>query len=500
MRAILFAALLALTSSLACNAIPKGAVTKTAPVVQTISPTVAPAGTSQVMLSVSGKNFKPTAKVLWNGRRLLSYTTSDGLIRAAITKTQLNTPGTIQVVVQNPSGEESEPVSFTVAPSEIAPNTNSSTGSTTTTTPSSPLVITTASLSPAVVGTSYTATMSATGGVPAYSWSLESGFFPTGMMLSPSGVVSGLPSQPGTFSFTVRVSDAASSAQSATKAFSMTVTAATAPLAITTSSVASGTTGKAYSATVAASGGTMPYGFSMASGTLPTGVSLASNGTIAGTPTQSGSFSFTVRATDAASPAQSATKTFGMTVAAAPVPLVITSTSVPDTKVGSAYSATMAASGGTTPYSFTLASGSLPAGLALATNGSISGTATASGVFNFTLQAKDSAGQNATKVFGMTVAAAPVPLVITSTSVPDTKVGSAYSATMAASGGTTPYSFTLASGSLPAGLALATNGSISGTATASGVFNFTLQAKDSAGQTATKAFGMTVAAAPVPLV
>jgi hypothetical protein len=314
MRAILFAALLTLTSSLACSAIPASkSEQKTAPVVQAISPTSASAGVSNITLSVTGQNFNKRANVLWNGKKLLSYMNADGSLNAAVPAVDLATIGTAEVVVENPTGTKSNPVLFTVT-APPSPTSNSSTSTTTTTTVSS-LVIATSSLPQGVVSSSYSAVLNASGGTPTYNWSLQAGTFPAGLLLSSTGQIYGIPTQTGTFNFTIRVSDSSSPTNTASKDLSLTVVAAPAPLAITTSSLPSGMAGSVYSAVVTASGGTTPYSFSLASGALPTGLALGTNGTLAGTPTQSGTFSFSVRATDASS--QTATKALSLTIAAA---------------------------------------------------------------------------------------------------------------------------------------------------------------------------------------
>ncbi|MRR37547.1 c-type cytochrome, partial [bacterium] len=135
----------------------------------------------------------------------------------------------------------------------------------------------------------------------------------TGLSLSTSGVISGTPSAAGTFSFTVRVTDAAAAA--VTKSLSITVTTGTAPLSISTSSLPGGTAGTAYSQTLAASGGTAPYRWSY-SGSLPPGISVTSAGSVTGTPTTAGAYSFTVLVSDARS--ATATKALSVTIAAAP--------------------------------------------------------------------------------------------------------------------------------------------------------------------------------------
>src|SRR5207248_879631 len=93
---------------------------------------------------------------------------------------------------------------------------------------------------------------------------------------------------------------------------------------------------------------------------------------------------------------------------------------------------------------------------------------------------------------------APATLGITTASLPNGTIGAAYAATVAASGGTTPYTWSILSGALPDSLTIDTNsGAISGTPTATGTFNFTVQAADAsaATQTATKALSITIAPA-----
>jgi hypothetical protein len=169
----------------------------------------------------------------------------------------------------------------------------------------------------------------------------------------------------------------------------------------------------------------------------------------------------------------------------------ITTTSLPTGAQNAAYSATLAATSGTTPYTWSLASGSLPSGLALAAGtGVISGTPTGSGTSNFTVQVTDANSLTATKALSLTVNAPPT---ITTTSLPSGAQNSAYSATLAATGGTTPYTWSVASGSLPAGLMLAGGtGAISGTPTGSGTSNFTVQVTDANSMTATKSFSLTI--------
>lgn len=180
-----------------------------------------------------------------------------------------------------------------------------------------PLAISTASLPGASLGTAYSQTLAATGGKTPYTWARSSGTLPTGLSLSSSGVISGTPSASGTFSFTVRVTDAA--AASVTKSLSITVTTGTPALSITTSSLPGGQAGSAYSQTLAATGGSPPYTWSY-NGSLPPGITVTSGGVVSGTPTTAGNYSFTVLAVDTRS--ATATRALSVTIAApAPAPM-----------------------------------------------------------------------------------------------------------------------------------------------------------------------------------
>jgi len=98
---------------------------------------------------------------------------------------------------------------------------------------------------------------------------------------------------------------------------STTLTIQPAPITITMNSVPDGTVGTAYSATLAATGGTAPYSWSVTAGSLPAGLNLnASAGTITGTPTAAGTSSFTLRVSDSGSPVLSATISLSTTITA----------------------------------------------------------------------------------------------------------------------------------------------------------------------------------------
>ncbi len=266
------------------------------------------------------------------------------------------------------------------------------------------LSITTTTLPEGTTGSPYSATLVAAGGTTPYTWTVDSGTLPAGLILNPStGVISGTPTAVGTSNFTLKAMDSSGPPQSITKAVSIKVVA---PLTITSSSPRpDGVVGDAYSTTIAASGGTGPYAFTIDSGTLPAGLTLnGTTGVISGTPTAAGTPNFTIKVTDSSAPAKTATKTFSISIYD---PLVITTTTLPNGKVNTAYGpVAIAQTGGKSPLSWSISSGTLPAGLAInPTTGAISGTPTAAGASTFTVKAIDSSSpaQQDTQAFTLTV-------------------------------------------------------------------------------------------------
>jgi hypothetical protein len=336
-----------------------------------------------------------------------------------------------------------------------------------------PVTITQTSLPNGRVNAPYSVTLTATGGVAPYRWAVASGALPAGLTLDPnSGVLSGTPTQTVSMDLlTIRVSDSSTASQSFVATLALTVVGA-ANITITPAALPNGQVGVAYSQTLTATGGTAPYTWAV-SGTLPAGLSFStSTGAITGTPTASvnaAPLKFTV--TDTSNPVL--TQTANLTLTIVPANLVITTTSLPTGEVGAAYSATLAATGGTTPYSWSLTSGTLPAGLLLnAATGTITGTPTAATgapplTLTFTVTDAGSpplAPQTKSVNLTLTVISG---LTITTASLPNAQVNVPYSTTLAATGGTGPYTWSVAAGTLPAGLTLnAATGAITGTPTA----------------------------------
>lgn len=177
--------------------------------------------------------------------------------------------------------------------------------------------------------------------------------------------------------------------------------------------------------------------------------------------------------------------------------LSITTSSLPAGTVGTAYSQTLTATGGTTPYTWSRKSGTLPSGLTISTAGVISGKPTKTGTGTFTIQVKDKAAKTATRSLSITISAASA-LTVTTASLPAGSAGSSYSQTMTAANGTAPYTWSISGGSLPAGLSLAAaTGIISGIPVASGTNSVTFKVTDAAAKTASKTLSLTINAAPL---
>jgi len=333
--------------------------------------------------------------------------------------------------------------------------------------------------------TVYNNTLTESGGTAPYTWSVSSGGLPSGVTLNASGTLSGTPTATGTFSFTVKVTDA--NGQSATQATSLTVNAG---VSATFAAPPAAGVNAAYSYPLTATGGTAPYTWSVNAGSLPAGITLSSAGVLAGTPTATGSSTFTVNVID--QNGGIATTSITLVVTTSPAP---GSTAPPSGEVGAAYSFTLTASGGTAPYTWSVTSGTLPAGITLkSSTGVLSGTPTAAGTSSFTVKVTDANSVSATASVSLTVVSAPA----LSFPTPDYgEVGASYSYTLAVSGGTGPYTWSVSSGSLPAGITLdPSTGVLSGMPTTPGTSSFTIKVTDAFGVSATEATTLNVIAGP----
>jgi hypothetical protein len=436
----------------------------------------------------------------------------------------------------------------------------------------SPISISTASLPHGVVGTSYSNPLAASGGLTPYTWSVTSGTLPAGLTLSSSGTLSGTPTSAGSSNFTIQVRDSSSTAQTASRAFTVRIDPALSVVSGPT--LTGGILGQPYTTQLQASGGLAPLSWALDSGVLPAGLTLNTNGTLSGSPQAHGDFTFTVAVTDAASPPQRATRSLALTIGGSLD--IVTQSPLANAAMGVPYTTTLMASGGVGQLTWTVISGQLPTGLTLSSGGTISGTPTGLGSSTFTVQVSDTAKQSVSRAFTINVqmlltitTPSPLPMatngveyslqlqaslagplfwaVVSGTPPPGIlvsqigvvhgtptstgsftftvevqggapmqtsrqtfrldvapgvsvststlgagTVGTGYAAALSATGGTAPYTWSIASSALPAGLSLSGTGIISGTPTQAGTFNFTVRVRDTSGSSATKALSVVI--------
>jgi hypothetical protein len=356
------------------------------PTVSSISPSSVIAGSPTFTLTVTGTGFQrvaadsgysSTSQVRWGGVALATGYLSATERVATIDASLVASAGTATVDVVNPGPVLSNAVEFTILAG---------------------LGITTDSpLPPATVGSFYSVSLAASGGTPPYrNWRVVEGALPGGLTLSVNGALSGTPTSAGTSMAQISVDDSGN--QSATGIFYLTVNVP--PMTIATNSPLPGATaGTPYSQTFTATGGVSPYTWS-STGALPTGLTLSAAGGLSGTPTQGGTFNFTVRVAD--SSGSFTTKAFSLTVTAAAL-AIATNPSLPSGTTGLAYSQELAATGGIPPYTWSVPTGALQTGLTLSSAGLLSGTPTQGGTSNFTVSVADASGSIATRAFTLTV-------------------------------------------------------------------------------------------------
>ncbi len=338
-------------------------------------------------------------------------------------------------------------------------------------------------LANANAGKTYNAVLSGIGGIGPYTFTVASGNLTPGLVLAPNGVLSGVPSHVGTYSFTVRMTDSTGISTLRTYAHTVVVSALTIAPAV----LSSGTYGKSYSTAFTASGGTTPYTFVVAGGSLPNGVTFNAAGELKGTPTQSGTFSFSVTVTDP----YGSRGTYPYTLGIASPTLVVSPDDLFAATSGVFYSQSLTTAGGLGTYTYKLLSGGLPAGLTLTPDGTLSGTPNdVPGLYTFTVRTTDTYSATGTKTYSLQMATPTI--YVTSVALPAATVGAQYTQQLAVSGGSAPYSFALVDGVPPSGIALSPAGVLSGTPTTAGTYLFTVHISDAKGVAVTQSFRLVV--------
>jgi hypothetical protein len=438
---------------------------------------------------VEGTAYNQTV-VATGGLAPLTYSVSVGSLPAGLNIN--SSTGAITGMPTGPNGtasftvkvtDKSNPVQSASQPLSIAVNLPP------------PPAITTTTLPAVVEFANYSQAVAATGfGTLTYSVSV--GSLPAGLGLNSStGAISGAPTGPnGTSSFTIKVTDSSNPAQSTSQALSIAVSLPPAP-SITTTTLPNGTVGANYNQTIALTGGHGPFTWSISAGALPTGFSLNNaTGAITGSSSTVNTYNFTVKVVDSSNPAQTASQPLSLSIVNGP--LLVTPATLPTGAVNDPYPSTaLGASGGLPPYTWAITVSSLPAGLNLnSSTGAITGTPTGpSATANFTAQVTDSTNTKATGSFSIMVNPA---LAITSTSLPGATAGTNYSTNLSATGGVTPYNWSISVGSLPTGMNLSGN-TISGIPTTAGTVSFTIKVNDGSGGSQSAAVSIVVAPAPL---
>ena len=328
---------------------------------------------------------------------------------------------------------------------------------------------------------------------------VSSGNFPPGLSVSDEGLISGTPTQAGKYEFFLTVTYdkfPACAKVPSDDSFIININAAKPSLTVTTPSLPDASINQPYTAPALTATGDTVNSWTLAGGTLPPGVTLAPNGVISGTPTQSGTFSFTVQANGNGT---SATRPLSIFVLA-PLELQSLTGKKPPTAGWTSKKAVNAplvtgvkAVGGRGPYTFS-STGALPPGVTLNTaTGAITGAATTAGRYDSTINVTDAAGGKASVAWRFTI----LPLLDFAKlrGLPVGKVGRLYSARIPVTGKDASTAQFAISGKIPPGLELdETTGRLTGTLLRAGTYRVRVFAFSAGGAPISKVFTIRVRA------
>ena len=320
----------------------------------------------------------------------------------------------------------------------------------------------------------------ASGGTAPFTYS-ESGPLPPGLSLDSHGTLSGYPTRAGTYTFMVTATDSSLPPMTGLKSATISISDTQLFLTGGTSPPAGIVTHPYDGYWFQVNGGSPPLLWSVASGQVPPGLTLDSGGGLTGTPTTVGSWTFTLKATDSAQTPESVTTPSITVVINAPGPIKIDPTQTPPNGTnGAAYSFAFVTTGGYLPLSWSLTAGALPPGLKLGSDGSLTGTPTTAGSFNFTVTVTDSGAPPSSDSL-----ATPTPVTIVNP--PPPVIASAEPPTATVNAPYQPFQFTANGGLAPlvwsesgtmGGLGLSLDGILSGTPTTAGHFPITVTVRD----------------------
>ncbi len=380
-----------------------------APTVTSISPK-AGATSGGTAIDINGTNFTGATAVTFGGTAATGFTVISG---TQITATSpANAAGTVDVRVTTTGGTSATSAAdqFTfIAPLMVSPASGALPGGT--------------------VATAYSQTFTASGGTAPYAFS-ASGTLPTGLTLSAGGVLSGTPTASGTFNFMIEVSDSSAaligSALAASTAYSITITKASQTISFANPGTQLFGTSPTLTAT-ATSGLTVTFTSSTTAICTVSGATLTfiANGTC------------TINADQAGDAAYSAAPTVSQSFTVTPAPLTITPAAATGLKVGASYSQQNTASGGTSPYTYSLSAGAFVPGTSIDSGtGTVAGTPTVAGSFSYIVRVTDSQPLTATTpVTTVTIAKGDQTIGFTSTVPAATVGGTPYAVSANASSG-----------------------------------------------------------------
>ncbi|MCX6599548.1 MAG: Ig domain-containing protein [Acidobacteria bacterium] len=343
-------------------------------------------------------------------------------------------------------------------------------------------------LPPATATAPYSATLRATCGTPPYRFEVTLGAVP-GLVLSSAGVLAGTPTSASSRAgLSVRVTDSATPARSRVSEVALVINEA--PV-IRPERAPAAARGRPYSLVFAVERGTVPGPVLLDTGGLPPGLTLA-QGSIFGTPTVTGSFTFTVFSIDA----NGARATRTVTIDVVPEVSFTTAAALPAGSVGAPYAVALAVAGGVAPYRFAVSGGALPPGLGLSADGRLSGAPTTEGSFSFAVTVSDSVVPPQTAVRTFTIVVRPILNIVTPSPLPDGTQGQFYQISFSAVGGVPPYSWTVSSGALPPGLSLGPGGQLLGIPSSYGLFGFAVQVNDANQRSTRRAYSIGIVRPP----
>lgn len=325
------------------------------------------------------------------------------------------------------------------------------------------------------------------------TFTVTGGSLPAGLSLNADGTFSGTVTTVGSTTATIQAADTHGGLASTTLAVTVQVAPAFTADAANTSQFISTSAGLAALQATAATGETLT--FTLTSGTLPTGITLNGDGTFSGMATTAGTFTATLQALDTHGGKASTSLTVTVQQGPAFTGTASNTAQLVSTGVGLAALQTTAAAGET--LTFTITSGTLPAGITMSADGSFTGTATTVGVTAATIQVADTHGGTDSNTLTVTVQAAPEFTAATTNTVQVTSTGAGMVALETTAADDETLTFTLTGGALPSGITLNPDGTFAGTATAAGTGAVTIRVADTHGGQASTTLTFTVQQGPV---